>query len=937
MAGPGNIYDQFDSPAGQQGSIAIPADPNARARGNSAVTAAQLENILRMQRIADFNATHNKDGTPKDNIAPAPGDTTKTGDEYLKTLTPDMAAKVRMIAEGRMPWPNTAALRSPAVQQLLSAATQFDPTLDAASSVRRMATAKDFASGKSRQNITSLETVLGHMGELWNASQKLHNRSFTPWNSVANAAGSMMGDPAMKAYGLAQQATVDEMERAFRGASGSEKGIEAWKSALSSSSSPEQFRAAMEMGVKLLDSRLQSLQQAYHEGMGTEADPVKFMTPHAQAVFSALGPGGNGVIDSGNNAPPIVGIGGPNGPSGPAGPGGGGGPNPSPWNQDSGMGLKGSTGAIIAPAQRQEYDHEAAALMDGMVRSGMSGDQINQELAKRGMSAYSVNPADISNMQGYLKAHPDYKGSTVNPPLKTVDNTAWQRFTGGAPAAAAGGFANAASFGIPEALDPAGFSAWRGSDYTRGAEPLGEIGGAILATNKMGKYAAKAAEAYAPSILENTALKNALRQTATDTAYGAGRGEIVDSDPLGGAGAAALGSSLGQLGGAAIGRGLTGVTSSPIATRLRQAGITLTPGGIMRARATDNGGKSLVAGLEDMLANNPHISPNLNARRYDSLVQGNNAAFNTVSGGTPITGYGIDAADQLANAKNAAYSKAVDGVNMPVDPKFAEQFSNAAESGKAWDAARGRADYQTIMQQQLQPILKGGDSITGKQAQDAMRLLQSQSRLYKKAATGLSPDPAASGVSDALNSANDAFIGLTARQAPGAIAALKKANAINRGLSVLDDATLKGMNDGYVFTPAQLGKAMQKNTGALEGGGARKLAQSPLFQLQQDMQAVLPNKIPPTGVNNVAPYVTALLGAGGIASGQSTDNNALTAAGALALLASGAYSKTGTKALNAALMDRPDNVRQLGQMIRAKNGYFGSAAAAPFIEYMSGN
>lgn len=659
------------------------------------------------------------------------------------------------------------------------------------------------------------------------------------------------------------------------------------------------------------------------------------------AEFNAQAPG----AQQDHNAPPIIGVGGsagggiPGGPAGgPVGPNGG---NPSPWNQDSGVGLKGSTGAIFAPAQRQEYDHEAAALMDGMVRSGMSGDQINQELAKRGMSAYSVNPADIANMQGYLKANPNYKGSTVNPPLKTVSNTPYERLSGGAPAAAAGGFANAASFSIPEALDPTGFAAWRGSDYTRVAEPLGEIGGAILATNKMGKYAGKAAEALAPSILEKTALKNALRQTATDATYGAARGGIVDGDPVGGAGAATLGSVLGQGVGSAIGRSVSGVTSSPTIARLRAAGVTPTIGHIFRGRANDTGGKSLVAGIEDLLANNSFATPGIAARRADALGQANNAAFNTVSGGVPINGYGEGALDQLAGVKTDAYAKALDPVTLQPDTRFAQQLGTAADNGAAWDKARGRGDFQTIIDKQVRPIVDNGTNvIRGRQAQDVMRLLQSQGRAYKKAANGINPDPAAQGVSDALNEANNAFIGLTARQAPGAIAALKKANAINRGLSVLDDAAVRGVNEGGMFTGAQLGQAIKANTGALEGKGLRKMAQSPLYQLQQDMQAVLPNKVPPTGVNNIAPYVTgatAAAGAGLMAGGDATDNPWLTIPGAIALAGSGLYTKAGTKAVAKALLDRSEKARALGQIIRSKKGVLGSAAAAPFIEYMPGN
>jgi hypothetical protein len=116
------------------------------------------------QRAAQAEARAQQKFQSEDTMAPPPGDTAKTGEDYLKTIPPSLAGQVRALAEGRRAFPTGTALRSPAVQQLIAAATQYDPTLDAANAATRVATRKDFTSGKSAQNITALNTVIGHLG-----------------------------------------------------------------------------------------------------------------------------------------------------------------------------------------------------------------------------------------------------------------------------------------------------------------------------------------------------------------------------------------------------------------------------------------------------------------------------------------------------------------------------------------------------------------------------------------------------------------------------------------------------------------------------------------------------------------------------------------------------------------------------------------------------
>jgi hypothetical protein len=259
-----------------------PADPN-KAREQQ-----REDERLRLSEAANARAeASNRREQLKfereDTMAPPPGDVSKSGEEYLATLPGgpkgSLANQVRALAEGRRAMPTGTALRSPIVQQLVGAASQYDPTLDAANSITRVATRKDFTSGKSAQNITAINTALGHFGSLWKASQGLENRSIPAWNAVANATESATGDPRVNKFNLARNAVVNELERVFRGSGGSEADIAQWRATINSSMSPDQLRESIAQGIDLLHSRLEAIGNQYNQGMNRSDEPITCSIP----------------------------------------------------------------------------------------------------------------------------------------------------------------------------------------------------------------------------------------------------------------------------------------------------------------------------------------------------------------------------------------------------------------------------------------------------------------------------------------------------------------------------------------------------------------------------------------------------------------------------------------------------------------------------------
>lgn len=493
--------------------------------------------------------------------------------------------------------------------------------------------------------------------------------------------------------------------------------------------------------------------------------------------------------------------------------------------------------------------------------------------------------------------------------------------------AAGARFADKMGMGIPSAL--VGQDVMGGIQQAQpGASLAGDVTGALVGTWGLNKLGAETVGKVAPKLVTNSGF---LRNLIGDTAYGAIYKGVAEGDPLGGAVESAAGSAGGQIAGKAVGATLKGVTA-PAQTMLRNAGVPLTVGQSVR-----NSGPvgRFVAGVEDLTANAGPLGSMVQARRLEGLDAANRAAFNIGANGkgvvTEIGGAGVD---QLGHIKNQAYNEALNPVALTPDAQFGTQYAAADAAGRSVDAARGRGDFGYIMDNQVGPLITPNAPINGRQLQDVLRTTQARQRAYIRAANGPQPDPMAEGVGDALGAVNDAFTGLTARQAPSVIPKLKEANQINRNFLILDDAA--NANTDGMFTGAGLNAAVRRNVRGLFGRSSKAMVdKQPLAKFAQAMHEVLPNQIPQTGVN-AAPTLALLggLGLGGGAGAMAGDAKegagyGLTL-GALTTLAS---TKQGQKMIVSALMDRPDAARFIGSKVGQHSGLLGMAGSG----YLLGN
>ena len=234
-----------------------------------------------------------KYGFPPENVTPTdtiPGDATKTGEDYLQTIDPNLARQVKMLAEGRRAFPTGAALRNPTTMQLLAAATQYDPQLDAANAATRVATRKDFTSGMSARNLTALNTAVGHLATLKTLSKELNNSTFPTVNAAVNYLQSeQLGDPRVRKYKTAAMAFAGELAKVFKGTGApSLTELKDWEEQLDENMSPAQFQGFVTTAADLLNSRINAVGDTYNRGMNTSAQPITLLSPHARELYEKL-------------------------------------------------------------------------------------------------------------------------------------------------------------------------------------------------------------------------------------------------------------------------------------------------------------------------------------------------------------------------------------------------------------------------------------------------------------------------------------------------------------------------------------------------------------------------------------------------------------------------------------------------------------------------
>nr|MDP9114647.1 hypothetical protein [Acidobacteriota bacterium] len=172
---------------------ALATDPKRSPEERSAADAA-LKRLNTYQQ-AGRPINNNNFTLPGLPTSETPKQQTATGDDYIGTLSPSLAAQVKAISEGRAALPPASA-RSQAAISLRNAVFHYDPQY----SDQRAQIRKAFTTGPDGKNIGALNTATVHFGQLQEAAEAMKNGTFQPGNQVYNYIATKFGASAPTDY-----------------------------------------------------------------------------------------------------------------------------------------------------------------------------------------------------------------------------------------------------------------------------------------------------------------------------------------------------------------------------------------------------------------------------------------------------------------------------------------------------------------------------------------------------------------------------------------------------------------------------------------------------------------------------------------------------------------------------------------------------------------
>jgi hypothetical protein len=563
--------------------------------------------------------------------------------------------------------------------------------------------------------------------------------------------------------------------------------------------------------------------------------------------------------------------------------------------------------ALAHDKTRNVPDPKANALVTRLIRAGMPDAEINAALKDIGSDP--VAPNSLRAIRAFQKQHPgaSYSGAT-----KAQQNSAWNRFAASPGGALAASYFDGATAG--------GVSALAGQEGRDGLQALGQehplasliggVAGGLSATLGAGKV--MGATRFAPWLAANAG-KAGL---AGDLLYGGTYGFNTADEGNGllgateGAAGAFLGNKIGSGITKGVGNAVRGV-SDPAVDFLRSKGIALT-GGQMAG--------GLVKRLEDTLAGYGFAGAPLRNRLTEGLEGLNRAGYDIA--GQPIAHTGTDVGraglDGLNAAKSNAYDTSLNGMNLTTDAAYQGDRALADASGAALPDTL-RPTYDVTMRK-ADSFVQPGGQIPGRSAQAIKQTLRREIKANKNV-------PGGQFVGDALGQADDAFMGLAARQEPDMTALYRQADLTHGRSRVLGkavDAASGKPGDPGIWTGSQL-------SNALKGPNVTNDARQALQPLADNAIRILPAQVPDSGTAGRLALGAVAAGSPMAALGYATGGSEgaeTGGAGALGTVLSLAAlnTKAGRSAMEKILLDRPELLRKIGNGIFGKAGLIGSAS-----------
>ncbi len=147
-----------------------------------------------------------------------------------------------------------------------------------------------YTSGQQSKEIGGIVTALGHVGTLGHAIDALNNGNVPLLNQIANSLSVATGGDAVTTFRAIVHKVAPEINRAYVGGVGAQGEILAQESDFDPKLGDRQLRSNAGITVKLLRSKIGSLENQWKTTMGRDDFGDRFLTPEAKEALDKFSP-----------------------------------------------------------------------------------------------------------------------------------------------------------------------------------------------------------------------------------------------------------------------------------------------------------------------------------------------------------------------------------------------------------------------------------------------------------------------------------------------------------------------------------------------------------------------------------------------------------------------------------------------------------------------
>ena len=184
--------------------------------------------------------------------------------ERLKRNNPHYYDYLKGISDGDTNIRSRGANADQTYQDVKALFPEADSTLIQA----RQKVRNDFTSGKTANNIASLNTAIHHLDRMAETGKQLNGTNFRWGNKLANVIKTQTGDPAVKRFGADLAAVTGELAATFKASGATDTEIANFKAELDKADSPKQIQGTVEEFIRLIAGRTQPIFERWQTTMG---------------------------------------------------------------------------------------------------------------------------------------------------------------------------------------------------------------------------------------------------------------------------------------------------------------------------------------------------------------------------------------------------------------------------------------------------------------------------------------------------------------------------------------------------------------------------------------------------------------------------------------------------------------------------------------------